>query len=94
MEFLIIIPVLFILIINYAANYGDNINVLWRRPGQASSILGTFEKMGKSNESKIPRCPLLAFLCKIIPTKPKFITLIFFFSLSITFTNLTKTYKK
>lgn len=71
---------LFIIINNYATNYGDDTNVI-RRTRPVSDILGTFEKTGKSNQNRIPTCTFLAFLSKIIPTKLKIIILTFFYYL-------------
>lgn len=90
LEFLNHNSCLFIMINNYAANYGDDTNA-FGRAGPATNMLGTFKKTAKSNRNKIPTC---TFLSKIIPTKPKIIALTFFFCLLFTLAYLIKTCKE
>lgn len=83
LEFLNHNSCLFIIINNYATNYGDDTNA-FRRAGPASDILG-------NPIEKIPTC---TFLSKIVPMKPKIIALTFFFCLLFTLAYLIKTYKE
>lgn len=73
----IVILVFLITVNTYATNCGNDTNI-FRRAGPDSRIMETFEKLRNTMETKIPSCTFLVFLRKIIPSKPKIITLTFF----------------